>query len=417
MPSGPRPSAALLALAFASLAGLAIMSQFFRTMVAVIAPELTAEFALSGRGLAAISGVFFVAHASMQLPMGIAMDRFGPRRTLSGMLVFALAGSAVFALAGSGLGLFLGMLLIGLGCSTIVLGSILVLARWLPPERFAMAFGGVTAVSNVGTLLSSAPLAAAAEGLGWRGAMLAAGAVTALFGLVAFLTVRDAPPGHAFLSRRRESLAEMLAGLREVLTTRAIWLVLPVSFVGYATLVTLRGLWIGPYLYEVYGLDTVARGNVLLAMSVAIIVGTFAYAGLDRWLDTRKWIALPAGLASVGLVAAMALAAGVGLAAFVALLVAFSVVGSYFLLGAAHAKSFFADRLTGRALTVVTLVTFVGVGVMQLATGLIVDAAGDGSPGAPYRVAFAFMAGAAAAAILVYAFSRDVRPSEAAARG
>ena len=229
-----------------SLVGLSMMSQFYRAMMAVIAPDLVAELGLSGKGLSLISASYFVSIAAMQLPAGILVDRFGSRWTLSATLFVAVLGTVVFFLAGSVPGLALGMLLIGLGCSAIFIGSVSVFARWLPPERFAFVFAAWTALSNVGYLVSTVPLAIAVQGLGWRGAVLASGVLFGGLACVAMLSVRDAPPGHAFWSRVPEGSAEMLGGLRKVLSTPAIWHVLALQFIGYSVVATVRGLWAGP---------------------------------------------------------------------------------------------------------------------------------------------------------------------------
>lgn len=413
---------AVIVLMIASLTGLAVMSQFFRSMVAVIAPTLIDELGLSGKQLGSITGSFFVAMALLQLPVGLMLDRFGPRRTILVMQAFGIAGTLVFASAASAAGLTAGMFMIGLGCSPIIISSIVLMSRWLPPDRFTLGVTGITAISGLGGLFSSAPLGYAAEALGWRLAVGGCAAFVVVFAVIALLSVRDAPPGHPSLTRAPESFAAMLGGLWEVLTTRAIWTVLCIPFVGFATLITIRGLWGGPYLADVHGVDLGAGGELLLVMALAMVVGAAAYGPLDRIFDTRKGVILPGGVATVCLLAVLALWPGLPLGGAMALFGALGLIGAYYLLGVAHLKAFFPDRLVGRAVTTLNFATFVGVAVMQLASGVVVDAvtalAGTATPPeAAYRAVFGFEALAVAAALLVYSRSRDIPPSaEVAAR-
>lgn len=420
--SAARVPLAVIALMVASLTGLAVMSQFFRSMVAVIAPTLIEQLGLSGKQIGAVSGTFFIAMALLQLPVGLLLDRFGPRRTIIGMQAFGIAGTVLFATAASAAGLTAGMFLIGLGCAPVIIGSIVLMSRWLPPDRFTMGFTGITAISGLGGLLSSAPLAWAAEAVGWRLAVGGCAALVVVFAAGALVFIRDAPPGHPSLTRAPESPAAMLAGLWEVLTTRDIWTVLCIPFVGYATIITIRGLWGGPYLADVHGMDLSGGGELLLVMALAMVVGAAVYGPLDRMFDTRKGVILPGGVVTVGLLVVLALWPGMPVWGAMALFAGIGLIGAYYLLGMAHLKAFFPDRLVGRAVTTLNLATFAGVAAMQLATGAVVDAvtalAGAATPPeAAYRAVFGFQAVACALALLVYARSRDIPPSaEAAAR-
>ena len=132
------PVAALTALRLlATLAAVYVISQFFRASQAVIAPELADGLGLTGADLGLLAGVFFVVFALAQLVNGPLFDRFGPRRTMPALLVFAAIGSLVFASADGLWGLLIGRALMGLGCSGILVGALLVCARWFPRDRYA----------------------------------------------------------------------------------------------------------------------------------------------------------------------------------------------------------------------------------------------------------------------------------------
>ncbi|MBI4184800.1 MAG: MFS transporter [Proteobacteria bacterium] len=398
----------------ASLMGLGMMSQFYRSMMAVIAPDVTAALALSGKSLSLIAAAFFVAIAAMQLPAGVLVDRFGSRVTIGATVPLAPVGALVFFLSGGAPGLAAGMFLMGVGCSAAFIGAVSVFARWAPPERFGLVFAVWTAMGNVGNLISSAPLALAAEMLGWRGAVLASGLATGLLGLAAVLTIRDAPPGHPYHTRTPEGAGEMLRGLFEVLSTPSLLGVLALQFIGYGAVATLRGLWAGPYLHDVYGLKGVALGNALLAMTVAIIVGALLYGPLDRRFDTRKWVMIPGAAVTVLLLGALAALPGPPLAGVLALLLAFGAIGAFYVLTMPHAKGLFPDRLAGRAMTSVSLAAFSGVAVLQALSGLVLDWAAGSAPVPPegaYRAVFAFLTVLLVVGLGLYALARDARPS------
>ena len=165
----------------------------------------------------------------------------------------AAAGSAVFAMAEGVLGLTFGRALIGVGCAAGLMGILVSISRWYPPERFAGLSGMVYVVGGAGVLFATTPLAAAADTIGWRGAFWAMAVITLGLAAMMFAMVRDAPPGQEAESAR-ESLGEMLAGVRAVGANRQLWHVCAIQFVNYGTILAIVGLWAGPYLNDVHGM-------------------------------------------------------------------------------------------------------------------------------------------------------------------
>jgi MFS family permease len=165
----------------------------------------------------------------------------------------------------------------------------------------------------------------------------------------------------------------------------------------------------------VHGMDGPARGNVLFAMAAAQLLGILAFGPLDRIFDTRKWIIVPGGLLSVGLLGAMALIPGLPVAAAVALLILFTGVTAYAVVIVAHGRSLFPDHLLGRGVTTVNIAQVVGLTMLPLITGPIVGAfpaPGAISPEIAYRAAFGAIALLLAAGVAVYAMkAKDARPS------
>lgn len=402
---------------YAVLCAAYVASQFFRISNAVIAPELMRDLALSPEAMGAITSVFFLAFAAGQLPAGVLLDRFGPRRTMSGLLCLAVLGALVFAMAESGTGLTVGRALMGLGCASGLMGALVVIGRWFPADRFATLSSGLFTVGGLGNLLATSPLAATSEAVGWRGSFAIMAAVTALLALLLFLVVRDAPPERPVVESTTETPRQIWQGLREVVANRQLWLICAIQFVCYSSLLTVAGLWGGPYLNDVHGLAGVHRGNVLLAMNVAILAGVMAYGPVERLIGSRKRTIAGGAVLTIAMLAALAGLSGLALWQATALLVLFGFVGGYVMLVHAHARAILPDRILGRGLTFQNIAVMVGVFVIQGISGFVVgafDSANGAAPEEAYRAVFALLAALTFMALLFYLRIRDV-PVRAAA--
>lgn len=409
-PAGRWPALRLVA----TLAVVYVISQFFRASQAVIAPELADELGLTSADLGLLAGGFFVVFALAQLVNGPLFDRFGPRRTMPTLLVFAAIGSIVFATADGFWGLMLGRAMMGLGCSGILVGALLVCARWFPRDRYAGFASILVASGESGNLLATSPFAALVEAIGWRGAFVLMAAATAALCALAYVGVRDAPPGHAFHARQPESPRDAWRGTVETFRQPGFARVIVAALVVYGAAMAIFGLWGGPYFNDVHGLDAVARGNAMLAMAVSMLGGTLVFGPLDRKFDTRKGI-VQAGLAA--LIGVLAVLASLNAPPLWAAIVLFAILGA--LAGVrvvvmAHGRALFPERLMGRGVSLINMGIMGGVALLQFATGGIMGALGrsGASKETAYRTVFVALAIIVAAAWLVYRGSADRRPSE-----
>lgn len=420
----------------AMLAIMTIVSQFHRSSLGVIAPELIRDLALSPQMLGLAGGAFFLVLVLVQLPLGVLLDRVGPRRLIAGLTGLAVLGALLQALASSGEMLVFSRLIIGLGCSASFMGAIVMCARWFEGARLAAALSWVFALSQLGNLLAASPLALASEAIGWRWAFGVSALLTGLAGALFWWLITTDHPSEPTESPARESMLQTLRGIGEVLRTPGLGHVLAIQTVAYATVSTLLGVWAGPYLFDVHGLDPVARGHVIAAMVIAQVLGVLACGPLDAWLNTRKWIVVVGALATVLLLAALALWPSPPVAAAVILLVALCAVASFGVTLVAHGRSLFPDRLAGRGMTTLNLAQVVGSSAMPLATGALAafmsglsgvsaasgtpdpsgigTAAGLGAyPEAAYRAIFALLGLCLAAGLAAYARGPDSRPRPA----
>ena len=291
-----------------TLATAYVASHFFRASNVTIGLDLMRDLAIGPEALGALTGAFFFGFAAMQIPCGFFFDHFGPRRTVAGMLVLATIGGIIFTLAPTWPILLTGRVLMGAGFGAMLIGSMVVISRWFPPDRFSTLTAMVLSIGLLGNLAATTPLAWASQAIGWRTVFGAVVVFTALATIAVWLVVRDAPPGHPFLARTPEPPRQMLQGLMEVLRNPRLRPILALNFCNYACTFTVQGLWGGPFLREVHGLSPIEAGNVLLSAVIAYQLGMLAFGPLDRLLDTRKWIAIGGSLVIISILATLALA-------------------------------------------------------------------------------------------------------------
>ena len=238
-----------------TLATAYVASHFFRASNVTIGLDLMRDLAIGPEALGALTGAFFFGFAAMQIPCGFLFDRFGPRRSVAGMLILATIGGIIFTLAPTWPILLTGRVLMGAGFGVMLIGSMVVISRWFPPDRFSTLTAMVMSIGLLGNLAATTPLAWASQAIGWRSVFGAAVVFTALAAITVWLVVRDAPPGHPFLARTPEPPRQMLQGLMEVLRNPRLRPILALNFCNYACTFTVQGLWGGPFLREVHGLS------------------------------------------------------------------------------------------------------------------------------------------------------------------
>lgn len=375
-----------------------VLSQFYRAFLAVLAPMLLADTGAGPDDLALSSGLWFLAFAAMQIPIGWALDTVGPRRTTSLLLAVGGGGGAlVFAMAQNPLTLHFAMILIAVGCAPVLMASYYIFARTYSAAIFATLAGAIIGVGSLGNVAGALPLAWAAETFGWRESVAGLGIMTLGIAAAVCLTVQD-PPRVASTDGQKGSLLDLLR-------LPALWFILPLLFVNYAPAAGLRGLWLGPFYAEVYGATTSQIGLASLVMAGAMVLGNFAYGPLDRIFGSRKWVAF--GGNAMGAVCLLVLAA-FPLAGFWATAVLFAGVGCFgasFPLLMAHGRSFVPPHLLGRGVTLLNLFVIGGAGVMQLASGAV-HRAGSGGV-ASYQLLLLFFAVPLVAGLVIYLFSTD----------
>jgi predicted MFS family arabinose efflux permease len=390
---------------FAALTLAYILSQFFRTSLAVIAPEISRDLGLTTQDLGLLSSVWFIAFAVMQIPVGISLDRWGIRRLVAPMVLVAAAGAVLLALAPNLEVGIAAQVVIGIGCAPVYMGTLVLLTRWYDPGRFASLASLVLALGSLGNLMGTAPLAWLAGLVGWRASLMVVAAIVAVAALLVWLLVQDTRHGSPAPASSEHPLRALI-GTFKVARNPDLWPLLPMALIGYGVMITMRGLWGGPYLADMFGLDAIERGNVLFLMSLGMVAGPLLYAAVERRADRRK---LPVLVGSgVAVVALVVLVLTESLAVASVALVLVGCFGSVFNMVMAQGRRFFAPHEMGRGLTLLNGACFGGAALLQAGTGQIATVV------APpvWTAVFLSLAGLMAVAMLFLAFSRDRRLSE-----
>ena len=248
-------------------------SYLYRVVNAVIAPNLVSELGLSPAELGLLTSTYFLTFAAFQLPLGVLLDRFGPRKTEACLLVFAAIGAFVFARAESVSGLIAGRALIGFGVSSCLMAAFTAFVIWFPKERLPLINGVQVAVGGLGALAGTAPVEATLRVTDWRGIFMVLAVLTLAAAATIFFVVPERKPEGV-----GASLRDQLGGIVRLYTSPVFWRIAPWAVTSMATFLAIQTLWAGPWLRDVAGFDRMKVAKGLLVIAAAMIVG-FALLG------------------------------------------------------------------------------------------------------------------------------------------
>jgi MFS family permease len=393
----PRTVSAFSAIAIAvviMLGLLYVVSQFVRNSVSVIAPNLADEIGLSPIQIGLLSSIYFLCFAATQLPLGVALDRFGPKRCMLVAIGCTILGCVMFAMADRASGLVGARAVLGFGTAPFLVAPVALYARWFAPERFSTFAGIHLGLGSLGALIATAPLAFATASIGWRATFLGVAACAAVLGILVWLIVTDDPPG-VTTTPRRETLREGIAGIWQVMRTPSIGRVFLVQLSSYPSYVLIAGLWGGPYLTHIYGYDLRGRGEVLFVAALAQVLGSFVWGPSERWFGRHK---LPVMIGASTCLVSLLVLATVGKLPTALLLIVFAMVG--FSTGMtsvvmSHGRSLVPSHLLGRTITLLNIGTMGGGFLVQFISGTVINlfpAEGGAYPLEAYRVVFGLQA-------------------------
>ncbi len=362
------------------------LSYLFRTISAVTADPLTTEFGLSPSSLGLLTSAYFLTFAAAQIPIGVFLDRYGPRRVQAVLLVLAAGGAAMFGASDGFFSLLAGRALIGLGVAAALTAGLKATVLWFPHERVALVNGWMVMLGALGAVTATTPSEWLLAWIGWRDLFEWLAFATAVTAGIVYLVVPDAPSPST-------TEGQPLAGLKQIYADPRFWRLAPLSATTIGTAWALQGLWAAPWLSDVEGLDRAALVNHLLAMAVALSVGALLLGLLATRLRRRNI----QPQAVFGVVAALFIAVQVALIlrwplpSYV-LWCLVAAVGAVTVLSYAIVADYFPKELAGRANAALNVFHVGGAFVLQDLIGVIIDywaVEGTHHPMIAYQVAFA----------------------------
>ena len=368
-----------------SLGALSFSYAFFqRVAPSVMVADLMRDFAAGAAVLGNLSAIYLYIYAGLQIPVGLALDRWGPRRMLSGAAILAACGSGLFASAESLDLAYAGRLLVGIGCAVGFVGALKLATHWFPPTRFAFVSGMTMLVAMLGAVAGQAPLAALIDAVGWRDAMYGAAGGAALLGLATWLIVRDRPPGESEAAVKQS--ITMAAGLQQVVLGWHNWVIALYAGAMAAPFLAYGGLWGVTHQMQLHGLDRFEAA----ATNSLMLVGWAVGAPLGGWISDRLGrrripMAGAAGLSLLGWLVLLYMP-GLSLLASQILLFAIGAASGAMVICIAAARERAPAAVSG-ATTGFINTAMVGSGALtQPAIGYLLDLNWDGTMQAGVRV-------------------------------
>jgi sugar phosphate permease len=372
-PVEPAFASGLLAIRiFACFAAGYFMSYGLRSVNAVLAPELMAEIGLSHSQMGSLSSAYFLAFALMQLPLGIWLDRFGPRRVDAVLMAVAALGCAVFALAESVGALWVGRALVGMGVSAGLMASLTAFRQWFSPGLQTRLAAWMLMAGTAGVLTVTVPVHRALPVLGWRGVFWVSAAMLCAIGLLMWWVL---PRGREVRNASAQSFLSSLAGYRDVFRNGYFWRMSMTAGIVQGGFVALQSLWIGPWLDRVSGFSGAERADRLFAFNFVLLLSFMALG----WLAPRVSAARSAlaRIVAIGTLLVVALELCIALApgpsAWLVWL-GYGTAATVYTLVQPRVGQAFPQHLAGRALTGFNLVIFSWMFLSQWGFGVAIDA-------------------------------------------
>ena len=381
------------------------LSYMFRTINAVISSELSSALALDAADLGFLTSVYFLTFAALQLPVGIWLDRYGPRRVQGALLLFAAAGAMLFSLSKGFAALVLGRALIGLGVAAAFTGGLKAIVLWFPKDRVAGMNGWMVMLGALGALSATSPAELLLDWSGgWRGLFAILAAVTVASALTIWVVVPEAK------SAKPSSNAQTPISLKIIYSDPRFWELAPLSATCAGTAWALQGLWATPWLTDVNGLPQadVTRHLFIIAIVqgiAALLLGTAADRLRRRGVGPQVLLGF---VATTFIAAQLALILRLPVSSYLPWSIV-AAAGSGPILSYAILAQYFSKEITGRANGALNVFHFGAAFVIQYIIGVVVARwpGQDGHyPAVAYQVAFGLILALQASALAWFALSR-----------
>ncbi|MGF1649769.1 MAG: nitrate/nitrite transporter [Hyphomicrobiaceae bacterium] len=385
----PRAGLVVLLLALGPFGAGYFLSYLFRAVNAVVAPDLVRDLNLSAGDLGLLTAAYLFAFALFQLPLGILLDRYGPRRVQAALVFVGGLGALMFSYGSDATTLTVARALIGLGFAGGLMAGFKAVVIWVPAERRAFANALVMSAGAVGLIVSTSPAEAAIAQFGWRNVFLLLAGITFLTALAILVLV----PDHGSQGVSPAALRTQVRQLGRILTDRVFLAIVPLLALTAGAQIAIQTLWAGPWLRDVAGMSRDQVADMLALAAVAFLVGVLASGAVADWLQRRGVSLLTTMLAFLIVFFGAQIAIILELTAYNALIwFAFGMCGQVAVLGYPWLAQHFGSELAGRSNAGVNVMMFGAAFFIQYAIGIIIDmspqSATGGYPPDAYRAAF-----------------------------
>jgi len=278
--------ARLVLIVFLPFASGYFLSYMYRALPSLIGDRIRTELTLDATTLALVGTAYFLAFGAAQLPLGVALDRYGPRRVQASLLLIAAAGAVVFGLGHDAETLFIGRAMIGLGCAGGLMASFKAITLWFPQARWPLVNGCLMGMGGMGALVATLPVEAALTVISWHELFFYIAGCTVASALFIFLVVPEKPGSAVPIP-----IADLLASLKAIYSSRTYWRMAPMAVTTMGTGMTIHNQWAGLWLKDVAGMDQSTVAHYLFIFTIALTAG-FVLGGVIADILTRRGVPL-----------------------------------------------------------------------------------------------------------------------------
>ena len=393
---------------------LFFLSQFYRVSNAVIAPQLLDDLSIDTKGLGLVSASFFYAFALTQIPIGLLLDKLGPRRMMTTLSAIGILGALVFSQADSlvhGVG---GRALLGIGMSCNLMGTYKLLTLWFSPGTFATLAGIVVALGTAGNMVATTPLVILVEQFGWRSGFQLIAVINLILTFLFFVIVRD-DPSHtgSDSSVPGMKIGNAFDNILRLFRQKDFWIISYATFARYGIFAAFQALWAGPYLMEVMGYSAMTTGNLIFLLNVGMILGAPGWGVVsDRLFHTRKWIIVSGSIIIVLTISTFAMIpAGTPLPVMALLFFCFGLFNATGVLMYPHIKELVPLEMSGAAMTGINFFTMIGPATFLQGLGILMQTLYPRASRGPeaFNAAFLVCIGSLVLVLVLYCFTKETK--------
>ena len=399
---------------FLSLILIYFLSNFYRSSTSVITPNLLKDLSIGAEKLGLLTATFFYVFALAQIPMGPLLDRVGPRIIMCGLCLIAGLGSVLFGISENYRFSLLGRALMGLGMSCALIGALKILTIRFKRNLFGTLSGLLMALGVTGSIAATSPLAILVSSIGWRLSFIYIGVITVLFSVTLFFILENR---YAFresgkdqkMSKPSKNITLISEDLKKVLCNRNFWSLSFVIFCWHGSYAGIQGLWLAPYLMNIFGLPPVVAGNLVMLIPLGFMVGGPILGRLsDKTFCSRKKLVIPAFIVyAAAMVPLMGFAIPNKGEYLIFPLFLFGFSGALGVLLFAHVKELFPSKLSGTSMSFLNFFSLVGAAAFQHSMGFLIQNYYNIFSQRAYHLSFGMCFIGVIASCLVYLFVEE----------